>query len=304
MIMITNFSSAAFMHKFPYEFLDEVKKKSSSESIVVDKYRDFFKFLFKTNLIISPSTSIMNPIICFVAFIFRKKCIIGIHDVVAHEKKDYIKVKIYNYVICLFATRVITFSRFSQAELKKYFNNNSLIYYFGLTKNLRKIDYLNKDIDILIFGRMLPYQGLDLIPTLFDNIKDLKVVLAGKGFSHLKINNKNVEVIGSFIEEDKLDNLLMRTKVFLLPYISATQSGSIPYVATYKCRFIASNVGALPEQISGLGKIIKTINSQSIQDAYDSIIEEPYSEDDYSKWVYNLENQNENFWNFFMELIK
>ena len=56
--------------------------------------------------------------------------------------------------------------------------------------------------------------------------------------------------------------------------------------------------------MSGLGKIIKTIDSQSIQEAYNKIIEEPYSEDDYSKWVYNLKNKNKNFCNFFKELIK
>ena len=292
------------MHKFSYEFLDEIKKKSSMESILVDKYIDFFKFLFKTNLIISPSTSVMNPIICLIAFLFRKKCVVGIHDVLAHEKKDHTKVKVYNYVICLLATRVITFSRFSQTQLKKYFNNNSLVYYFGITRDLKKVECINKDIDILIFGRMLPYQGLNLIPALCDGIKSLKIVLAGKGFGNLNINNMNVEVIGSFIEDDQLDNLLMRTKVLLLPYISATQSGSIPYVATYKCRFIVSNVGALPEQMSGLGEIIETIDSNLIQEAYNNIIKQPYSEDDYYKWAYNLEKQNESFWVIFKELIK
>lgn len=115
------------------------------------------------------------------------------------------------------------------------------------------------------FGRIEEYKGLDVLVESFEKTttKDLKLLIAGSGKIstdlHDRISsNSNIELINRYIKDDEFEGLLNKVDISVLPYKRASQSGVIPMCFAAGRTVIATNVGALSEQVPvGTGILTK-----------------------------------------------
>ncbi len=112
--------------------------------------------------------------------------------------------------------------------------------------------------DILFFGRIWPYKGLEYLiaaePLIGAEIPEVRIVIAGTGeemarYRAMMVNPERFEILNEFIPDDQTSELFRSASVVVLPYVDATQSGVIPMAYHYARPVVATAVGGLPSQI-------------------------------------------------------
>jgi len=119
----------------------------------------------------------------------------------------------------------------------------------------------------LMFGRLLPYKGLDLLRDAFAALREthpearLRVVGAGDpgrlapGLAALP----GVQVEPRWVDEAEIPRLLASAWAVVLPYREASQSGVVPLAAALGVPAVITPVGALVEQVTdGLDGLVAT----------------------------------------------
>lgn len=132
------------------------------------------------------------------------------------------------------------------------------------------------------FGRIEPYKGLDLLVDAYEQSKtpNLKLLIAGSGaietslLERIKSNN-NIELINRYIDDDEFQPLLDSVDFVVLPYKRASQSGVIPMCFAYGKTVIATDVGALQEQVPEGTGIITPPNAADICVQIDNLYNNP-----------------------------
>ncbi len=133
-------------------------------------------------------------------------------------------------------------------------------------------------------GRIEPYKGLDLLVDYFDQTPnmDLELIIAGSGKIEDdildKINkDKRIVLINRYIHDDEFNKIFKEIDLLVLPYKRASQSGVIPMSFAFSTPVIATNVGALSEQVPiGTGVLI-TPDIVSISKALTELYANPSS---------------------------
>lgn len=115
-----------------------------------------------------------------------------------------------------------------------------------------------RGLELLFFGLVRPYKGLDVLIEVMGGLKDEDVFLTVAGefwtdkdetLAHIDRLGlgEHIEVIGRYVSETEAANLIARADFVVLPYRSATASGVVPLAYRYDTPVIASRVGGLPE---------------------------------------------------------
>jgi glycosyltransferase involved in cell wall biosynthesis len=110
---------------------------------------------------------------------------------------------------------------------------------------------------ILFFGRITEYKGLDVLIQAFHTLRNrwpgLSLKIVGEGDTSLyrgQIDGaSNVTVVNRWVDDAEVPEIFQSASIVVLPYVSASQSGVIPVAANFGCAVVATNVGAIPEQI-------------------------------------------------------
>jgi glycosyltransferase involved in cell wall biosynthesis len=98
---------------------------------------------------------------------------------------------------------------------------------------------------ILFFGRIELYKGLETLYSLFSTRAELKkytLVIAGAGsiyFKRDRNNESNIVLINRFIDDAEINDLFIKAKVVVLPYLTSTQSAISSFAYHYKLPVIA-----------------------------------------------------------------
>lgn len=132
------------------------------------------------------------------------------------------------------------------------------------------------------FGRIEYYKGLDLLLETYKRLSfsGVKLLIAGKGeipqealdYIH---SDPNIELINRWIEDDELYSLFERIDFTLLPYRTATQSGIIPLSFSFARAVVATNVGALSEQIPDECGIVVNPSSSELANTIECLYSNP-----------------------------
>lgn len=221
-------------------------------------------------------------------FISTKKIFMYIHD---HENHSgisrfdtfFLKPQ-YNYIYKK-NIHLITSSHFMKNEiLRKHKNINASkvhVIYLGLLENLisHHQENIKEDIDVLFFGRIEYYKGLDTWINSYTKFNsNYSGVIIGKGnldiFGINKLPEK-INHINTYISDKDLAEYIMRSRIVIMPYRDATGTQVIQSVFYYGKSIIATNVGCFSEYITNGydGVIIDKENELQLNDAINLLLE-------------------------------
>ncbi|MBD2567396.1 glycosyltransferase family 4 protein [Anabaena lutea] len=127
----------------------------------------------------------------------------------------------------------------------------------SLYKRLAKTkDVVKEPYTLLFIGRIWPYKGLkyllEAMPLVAASIPEVKLIIAGRGenldrYFPQGYDDQRYEILNRYIEREEMLSLFQRSKISILPYIEASQSGVAALSYGMGIPVIASDVGGLSE---------------------------------------------------------
>jgi glycosyltransferase involved in cell wall biosynthesis len=139
---------------------------------------------------------------------------------------------------------------------------------------------------LLFFGRVWPYKGLKYllaaIPLIATKFPEIKLIVAGKGEDLKKYfpdgsEHLNVEILNEFIPPEMVASIFHRSKIVVLPYIEASQSGVVSLAYGMGKLVVASAIGGLQEVVQPEkdGLLVPPGDSQALADAIIRLLSDP-----------------------------
>ena len=114
-------------------------------------------------------------------------------------------------------------------------------------------------LELLFFGLIRPYKGLDVLVRGLAQLRDEKVYLtvAGEAWGDVEALRQQLLAEGApnlrlylrYMDEQTAANFFARADVVVLPYRSATGSGVLAVAYNYRKPVLATNVGGLPDSV-------------------------------------------------------
>ena len=124
----------------------------------------------------------------------------------------------------------------------------------------------------------------------FERLKsrDVKLLIAGSGVIGHELaerikNNPRIELVNRYIDDAEMQSFIERADFFVLPYKRASQSGVIPMCFAGGKTVVATNVGALPEQVPEGTGILVSPDAEEIAKAVDFLLGHPALIEQYGK---------------------
>jgi glycosyltransferase involved in cell wall biosynthesis len=128
--------------------------------------------------------------------------------------------------------------------------------------------------EVLFFGRIIPYKGLDILldawPAISEAVPGARLKIAGEGnCSKVKdfIDSRpEITLDNRFVADDEIEGILDVAHLVVLPYRRASQSGVIAAAMGCGLPVVCTDVGALAEQVEDgvTGIIAKEVTSEAI----------------------------------------
>jgi len=134
-----------------------------------------------------------------------------------------------------------------------------------------------KSGNILFFGRIVSYKGLDYLieanKLIKEHIPDVTITIAGEGgftkYEKLIGKDKNFVILNRFIPDEEVAELFGKASLVVLPYIAGTQSGVITIAGAFKKPVVATDVGNFSEMVENgqTGLIVPPGNANALAEA-------------------------------------
>ncbi|MFZ8786698.1 glycosyltransferase family 4 protein, partial [Thermocrinis sp.] len=195
---------------------------------------------------------------------FKYKIFYGVHDNPFEPKEEpAFLMNFFEKFLVKKADLISTYSNFMKESIKRYVPNKTievlpLGIHSDLCPKLEKKFNLNKEsLDVLFFGRLEDYKGIDTLVKAYEILKKenlkIKLTIAGRGkinkdLEH-KINELGIIFKNYWISNEELCRLIENCDVLVAPYKNATQSGMVSVALAYGVPIIATNVGSFSEYI-------------------------------------------------------
>lgn len=132
------------------------------------------------------------------------------------------------------------------------------------------VELLHEKNYILFFGAVGAYKGVDLLIKAYINstrLKDIKLVIAGKGLSYedIIINNKSIIRINRFIDDSEVNDLFTKALFVVYPYKSATMSGVLSIAYYFQKKVLLSSLPFFRDNASDLSIFFEKENIDDLQ---------------------------------------
>ena len=200
--------------------------------------------------------TILFYLIFFILKLFGKKIIWMMHNKISHSKKGLLIKIITNYLLINYSDYVLTHSLEGIAFGKTLLNSDKSIYFahHPIENNIDKVKDDIKEIDILIWGAISPYKGIDTFLEYVQTNPELKKLsihivgkITGEGLEErLKAYRSDKVVIdNNFISTEELELLFSKSKVILFTYAgySTLSSAALMDSLSYGKHIIGPDVG-------------------------------------------------------------
>ena len=202
---------------------------------------------------------------------------------------------------------VITLSDYSAWKLQKLYGTRSIsMPYLGPNLN-SSLRWTQKLYDIAYVGRGKKYQGANDFYKILEQIRIplniISNILNKREISNIhQQTNHRVQLLDKWISDSDMIKSLSSSKLLVLPYRSASQSGWIPIARDLGVPTIATNVGGLHEQFENGrdGLLVPAENPQKFADAIVSALKEDWIEikdmsverREWKEFIQSITNQN------------
>lgn len=135
--------------------------------------------------------------------------------------------------------------------------NKICVIYLGIQEDMKyQLPATNETIDVLFFGRIEYYKGIDILLQALQNdcCKNVNCTLIGKGniknyIGNLDLKKLNVTVINEYMPDKQIAEYINISKVFVLPYREATGTQIAQSAMYYGKPVVATDTGCLPEYV-------------------------------------------------------
>jgi glycosyltransferase involved in cell wall biosynthesis len=172
---------------------------------------------------------------------------------------------------------------------------------------LRNDEVQTQPENILFFGRITPYKGIEYLieagKRIIQQFPEITITIAGEGdfnkYERLIKGDSHFTICNRFIPDSEVATLFQKAAIVVLPYTDGSQSGIISIAGSFKKPVVVTNVGNFSEMVEngktgfvvaprdamGLAKaIIKLLKNDKLrqemgENAY-SAIQERFSWDD------------------------
>lgn len=213
---------------------------------------------FKPQVVHVTSTYVAHVVpIIFIRILLRKKIVFTIHDPTLHEGDSFLNFLTLR-LLKTFSHAYVVHARIHKEVLKT--DKPIAVMPIGIfdfplkASTAGSMDQIGEANEILFFGRIEKYKGLDILlqstPAIFTALPDWKIVIAGKGslqsYQHL-MADRRIECINRYIQDEEISSLMRKAKIVVLPYRSATQSAVIPLAYAFSKAIVSTAVGAIPD---------------------------------------------------------
>ena len=188
----------------------------------------------------------------------------GIHDAQRHPgdvwPTSYAIKKLIAY-----STSLVCFSEHIEKKLTRF--GKPLVRSFLFEVN-REPKYISPEGSVLFVGRIRKYKGLDLLAKAWPLVSNPKksLTVAGKGANTSGLEEIGANIVDKWLSNSEIEDLVRSSKLVVLPYIEASQSGVIAIAHSLSTPVVVTPVGGLIDQIS-VGKnglVARTISPESL----------------------------------------
>lgn len=256
----------------------------------------YFKILRKYDVIHFNGDNGILPFLCLM--LFWKKKVFTIHDFIPHygekgsKRSGFLSMLFRKYQIISSSNIIIQNKRDYIELLKQHPTKNNKIHYIPFNKlevyrhfYNSEIDVSSKRCDILFFGRISPYKGIEYLIKAYYLVKEklpqCTMIIAGGGKLYFDNNltkeDSGITIINKFLESTELVNLIVNSKIVVCPYIEATQSGVALTAFAFNKPVVASDVKGFEDLIiDGVnGKLVEPKNPSALADAIYELLKDP-----------------------------
>lgn len=221
---------------------------------------------------------------------FGKKMVLTIHDPFPHTGEASFR-KRCNYKIAMHFVKWFVLLNNKQKDefcsTYKIEPNRILINQLGVYDNICNFNdskELTKKHNVLFFGRISPYKGIEYLCKAMVKVKrqipDATLTIAGGGKMYFDITPYQqqdwVNIINRYVGMEELAGLLQDCAITVCPYTDATQSGVIMTSYSLCKPVIATNVGGLSEMVEDgkTGLLVPPKDVDALADAIISLLED------------------------------
>ncbi|MGC8863048.1 MAG: glycosyltransferase family 4 protein [Armatimonadota bacterium] len=204
-----------------------------------------------------------------------------IHDVVPHPGLSGIVHAVYRRLVPSAADILIAISQYGYDELIRRFPGKMHIAsrhgIFLPEGRIETAAVARRRHNMFFFGRIDRYKGIEFLVEAYsiaarsDSAIKLDIMGSGPIPSQVKrrINELGIGLANRYLQDEEVKEAVATHGVLILPYTSATQSGVAAIALGNGLPCIATNVGALPEQVvhNRNGIIVPPRNPEALAEA-------------------------------------
>jgi glycosyltransferase involved in cell wall biosynthesis len=272
-------------------------KTYQSEISFVLSFFNIFRFVrivkminsYDPDIVYSPMAHLWDPVIF--PFIKCKMKLKTIHDVELHKGENSIIARLFHFFSFKQADKYIILSqKYEQNLVDKGIDKQDIVIiphacFSSYTDDSETTDseFHNK---ILFFGRIIKYKGLDVLlqamEIIVKSMPAIKLIIAGDGDisiykKEMEVLHDNIELYNDWIPIEDVKIYMKKADILILPYIHASQSGVIPLAYSFSKPVIASDIGAISEQIqeNETGFLVEPNNPVKLADAILKLMSSP-----------------------------
>lgn len=204
--------------------------------------------------------SVFFIILLLLTDLTKKRVIWTMHNKISHHKKHFVLKKLLFRLLISHSDYIITHSKEGIEYLKKlnYKKAHKLKYIPHPVTMQQFIETKNKKYDILIWGSIIAYKGIDKFLSLLNDKKLLdkhRILIIGKAQSNeyfnelLKYSSEKVVIKNKYVPEDELKELISQSEVVLFTYSesSVLSSGVLMDTLSYGAKIIGPHSGAFKD---------------------------------------------------------
>lgn len=196
----------------------------------------------------------------------------GVHDVRRHPG-DIWPTRFTIRRLISNSTSLVCFSEYIEKQLLK---TRKPIIRTHLFEVKREPKFITPEGSVLFVGRIRKYKGLDLLAKAWPMVSNNKkfLTIAGKGADSTKLREAGARIVDKWLSNSEIEDLVRGSKLVVLPYIEASQSGVIAIAHSLSTPVVVTPVGGLIDQIS-VGKnglIARDTSPESLAEAIDQAL--------------------------------